>query len=103
TMESVRAAIETQQRAIEAGIDRRRLRESLAAGAARNALDCALWDLEAKLSGRPAWKTVCQTAPKPLVTAYTLSLGEPEAMAAQARANAKRPLLKVKIGGDGDI
>ncbi len=103
TMESVRAAIETQQRAIEAGIDRRTLRESLAPGAARNALDCALWDLEAKLSGRPAWKTVCQTAPKPLVTAYTLSLGEPEAMAAQARANAKRPLLKVKIGGDGDI
>ncbi|BCH24672.1 N-acetyl-D-Glu racemase DgcA [Mesorhizobium sp. L-8-3] len=103
TMESVREAIEAQRSAIEGGIDRVGLREALAPGAARNAIDCALWDLEAKLSGEPAWKTVCPTTPRPLVTAYTLSLAEPAAMAAQASANAGRPLLKVKIGGDGDI
>lgn len=103
TMEAVRAAIETMSKAIASGMSRHELREALTPGAARNAIDCALWDLEAKVSGRPAWQTVCAAAPAPLVTAYTLSLGEPEAMAAQARANASRPLLKVKIGGEGDI
>ncbi|HWK67064.1 MAG TPA: N-acetyl-D-Glu racemase DgcA [Rhizobiaceae bacterium] len=103
TMEAVRAAIETMGDAIASGMTRAELREALAPGAARNAIDCALWDLEAKISGRPAWETICAAAPVALVTAYTLSLGEPEAMAAQARANASRPLLKVKIGGEGDI
>jgi len=103
TMEKVREAIEALRRAIVDGITRAELREALAPGAARNAIDCALWDLEAKVSGKPAWETICLNAPKALVTAYTLSLAEPEAMAAQALANAQRPLLKVKIGGAGDI
>ncbi len=72
-------------------------------GAARNAVDCALWDLEAKLSGIRVAEQLGIAAPTPLETAFTLSLGSPEIMAAQARENAARPLLKVKIGGDGDI
>lgn len=103
TMESVRAAIEAVRREIADGISRDALLDAMKPGAARNAVDCALWDLEAKTSGRRAEETVCIGPPIPLVTAFTLSLGEPEAMAAQARANAGRPVLKVKIGGDGDI
>jgi len=62
-----------------------------------------LWDLEAKATGHRVAGQVCAREPAPIVTAYTLSLGEPEGMAAQARANAERPLLKVKVGGEGDI
>ena len=71
-------------------------------GAARNALDCALWDLEAKKAGKPAWVLAGLAEPKPVVTCYTLSLGTPESMAEAARAAADMPLLKVKLGGDGD-
>jgi L-alanine-DL-glutamate epimerase-like enolase superfamily enzyme len=82
--------------------DREALRHSMAPGAARNALDCALWDLEAKAGGDPVWQR-CGLAPlKPLTTAYTLSLGDPDSMAAAARDNAERPILKLKLGGDGD-
>ena len=102
TIDSVTGAIESARRAIENGADRSELQNILPFGAARNALDCALWDLEAKLSGSSVASRVCAKAAAPIVTAYTLSLGTPEAMAAQARANADRPLLKVKIGGDGD-
>ena len=102
TMEGVRVAIEAMSHGIAGGMDRIALLAAMPAGAARNALDCALWDLEAKLGGTPVASVVCAVAPKTLETAYTLSLAEPEAMAAQARANASRPLLKVKIGGDGD-
>ncbi|MDX8511362.1 N-acetyl-D-Glu racemase DgcA [Mesorhizobium captivum] len=103
TMEGVHAAIEAMRGRIIGGIDRAALLAALPAGAARNALDCALWDLEAKLSGRPVADAIGAVSPKALETAYTLSLAEPEAMAAQARANASRPLLKVKIGGDNDM
>jgi L-alanine-DL-glutamate epimerase-like enolase superfamily enzyme len=103
TMEGVRDAIEAMRRQIEAGIGRIGLLDAMPAGAARNAIDCALWDLEAKIGDQPVAADICLVAPSPLETAYTLSLGEPEAMAAQARANAGRPLLKVKIGGDNDI
>ena len=103
TMESVAAAIESVRASIEDGCDRDALLGLLPAGAARNALDCALWDLEAKLSGHSVASRICRAAPAAIVTAYTLSLGTPEAMAAQARANAGRPVLKVKIGGEGDI
>lgn len=103
TMESVALAIEDARAGIEAGISREELNARMSAGAARNALDCALWDLGAKLSGKPAADAICGQPPKPLQTAYTLSLGTPEAMAKQAGGNAWRPLLKVKIGGDGDI
>ena len=72
--------------------------------AARNALDCALWDLRAKVSGRPVWQLAgLDRPPGPVVTAYTLSLDAPDAMRANAQANAHRPLLKVKLGGDGDL
>ncbi|MET3790334.1 N-acetyl-D-Glu racemase DgcA [Aquamicrobium terrae] len=101
TVESVCAAIEEISARIAAGLDRQALLDAMPAGAARNAVDCALWDLEAKASGRTVASLVAWQA-GPLETAYTLSLGEPEAMAAQARANATRPLLKVKIGGGGD-
>ena len=103
TMEGVRAAIEAMRDPIVAGIDRTALLAAMPAGAARNAIDCALWDLEAKLTGTPVAKAIGVLPTRPLETAYTLSLAEPEAMAAQARANAKRPLLKVKIGGDNDM
>jgi L-alanine-DL-glutamate epimerase-like enolase superfamily enzyme len=102
TMEGVRAAIEAMSGSIAGGMDRASLLAAMPAGAARNAIDCALWDLEAKLGGGPVAGAVCSVAPKALETAYTLSLAEPDAMAAQARANASRPLLKVKIGGDND-
>lgn len=103
TLESVREQIEKARRAIENGATRADLLTLMPAGAACNAVDCALWDLEAKTSGMSVVSRLGLASPRPLETAYTLSLGEPEAMAAQARANASRPLLKVKIGGDNDI
>ncbi|UUP19620.1 L-Ala-D/L-Glu epimerase [Nitratireductor thuwali] len=73
------------------------------AGAARNAIDCALWDLEAKRSGKPVYEHVCRQPPRPVTTAYTISLGEPDEMATRARAVSDRPLLKVKVGGANDV
>lgn len=95
TLESVRAQILS----LPAGIDRAALQAVLPPGAARNALDCALWDLEAKRSGRRVWELAGLPAPAPQVTAYTLSLEAPEAMRAEAARQAWRPLLKVKLGG----
>ncbi|ESW76868.1 dipeptide epimerase [Mesorhizobium sp. M1005] len=103
TMEGVRDAIEAMRSEIARGISRIALLDAMPAGAARSAIDCALWDLEAKISGTPVAHTIRTVPLRPLETAYTLSLAEPEAMAAQARANPQRPLLKVKIGGDNDI
>lgn len=82
--------------------DRLRLLETLPAGAARNAIDCALWDLEAKRSGKSAAAIAGLAEPEPKVTAYTLSLDAPAAMAAKARALPHLPLLKLKLGGTGD-
>ena len=101
TLESVLGQIEEAGPKLAQGMTRTELLEAMPAGAARNAVDCALWDLEAKVSGVPAASRL-GAHPVPLETAYTLSLGEPDAMAAQARANAGRPLLKVKIGGGDD-
>ena len=78
------------------------LQSAMPAGAARNALDCALWDLAAKQSGRRAYELAGLAAPKPVTTAYTISLGEPGAMAAAAAQAAGRALLKIKLGGSGD-
>jgi L-alanine-DL-glutamate epimerase-like enolase superfamily enzyme len=103
TMEGVAAAIESVRSEIVSGAARDELGKLLPPGAARNALDCALWDLEAKSSGQSVASRICKAEPVAIVTAYTLSLGTPEAMATQARANAGRSLLKVKIGGEGDI
>ena len=100
--ESVVSAIESVRAAIEAGADRHRLQTLLPAGAARNALDCALWDLEAKLTGVPAHVLAGLDRIAPVVTAYTISVGAPGSMAAAAARAAERPLLKIKLAGAGD-
>jgi L-alanine-DL-glutamate epimerase-like enolase superfamily enzyme len=100
SVESVLAQIESVRGALT---DRETLQAQLPAGAARNAIDCALWDLEAKRAGRRAWELAGLPEPAPQVTAYTLSLDEPAAMAEAARAAAGRPLLKLKLGGEGDV
>ena len=84
-------------------IDHAALQEALPPGAARNAVDCALWDLEARAAGRPVWQLAGLAAPGPLVTAYTLSLDTPEAMRARAAEQAHRPLLKIKLGTPDDM
>ncbi|MEC8196278.1 MAG: N-acetyl-D-Glu racemase DgcA [Pseudomonadota bacterium] len=76
---------------------------TLPAGAARNALDCALWDLECKKAGKRAWELAGLPQPGPEITAYTLSLAEPAEMQAQAAKNAHRPLLKIKLGTPDDM
>ena len=102
TAEGVRDLVAAQAPAIAAGLDRAALQAHLPAGAARNALDCAFWDLEAKRRGCRAWDLAGLPAPQPVTTCYTLSLGSPESMETAARAAASRPLLKVKLGGAGD-
>jgi len=87
---------------LAAGCDRAKLQALLPPGAARNALDCAFWDLEAKSAGRPVWQLAGLAAPRPLTTAYTLSLASPDDMAAAAAGAADRQLLKVKLGGPDD-
>ena len=83
--------------------DRADLAQLLPAGAARNAVDCALWDLEAKRAGQRVWSLAGLATPGPHITAYTLSLDSPEAMQAQAALNAHRPLLKIKLGTPDDM
>ena len=97
------ADIEAMADRVAAGLDRQTLREIMKAGAARNALDCALFDVEAKVTGIPAFQAGGIAALEPLTTAYTLSLGDPDSMRAAAEAAADRPLLKVKLGGPGDV
>ncbi|WP_299967715.1 N-acetyl-D-Glu racemase DgcA [uncultured Roseobacter sp.] len=99
TLESVTAQIE----GLPDDLTRSRLQALLPAGAARNAVDCALWDLEAKRAGCRAWALAGLPAPGPEVTAYTLSLDTPEKMRAQAAAHAARPLLKIKLGTPDDM
>ena len=102
TPEGVAVAIEAMGAALHGGLDRIELQTAMASGAARNALDCAFWDLAAKQAGRTAHELAAQPAPKSLVTAYTVSLGTPETMADAAASAAGRPLLKVKLGGGRD-
>ena len=102
TVEGVAAAIEAMASDIAGGLDRERLQSTMPPGAARNALDCALWDLAAKRAARPVHELLGLPAPKSLTTAYTISLAAPEAMAQAAARNAERALLKVKLGGAGD-
>jgi L-alanine-DL-glutamate epimerase-like enolase superfamily enzyme len=102
SVESVVAAIQGCASAIGGETGRAELAALLPAGAARNALDCASWDLEAKRSGRSAAELAGAGALRPVLTAYTLSLASPEEMAASAREAAAYPLLKLKLGGDGD-
>jgi L-Ala-D/L-Glu epimerase / N-acetyl-D-glutamate racemase len=102
TVEGVAAAIEGLRDRLKAGLSREELQSALPAGAARNAVDCAFWDLEAKCSGRRVHELAGLPTPAPLTTAFTISLGAPEAMAEAARAVAHRALLKVKLGAAGD-
>ena len=88
SVESVTAAIEAMRPQLAAGLDRAGLQTAMPPGAARNALDCAFWDLEAKRSGRPVHELAGLPAPQPLTTAYTISLGAPAAMAAGRRQGA---------------
>ncbi|WP_157216476.1 N-acetyl-D-Glu racemase DgcA [Flavisphingomonas formosensis] len=101
--ESVLAQVESVGEAIRAGAGRGALQALLPRGAARNALDSALWDLDAKRAGMPAWRLAGLATPQPLTTAYTISLGEPVEMEAAARrASGRYPLLKLKLAGEGD-
>ncbi|BAL96017.1 N-acetyl-D-Glu racemase DgcA [Rubrivivax gelatinosus] len=102
TVEGVAELMRAQSAWLAAGGRRADLAAAMPAGAARNALDAALWALEARRAGRPVWAQAGLPEPQPTVTAYTLSLGDPGTMAAAAARAAERPLLKVKLGGDGD-
>jgi L-alanine-DL-glutamate epimerase-like enolase superfamily enzyme len=100
TVEAVVAAIEAQAGAVAHGLDRAALGRTMAPGAARNALDCALWDLEAKRAGERAWGLAGLAAPAPAVTAETIGIDTCEAMGAAAARLAGRPLIKVKLGAE---
>jgi L-alanine-DL-glutamate epimerase-like enolase superfamily enzyme len=99
SLESVTAEIME----LPADVTRDGLQGLLPAGAARNAVDCALWDLAAKQAGKRVWDLLGVAAPRPEITAYTLSLDTPEKMQAQAAENAFRPLLKIKLGTPDDM
>jgi L-alanine-DL-glutamate epimerase-like enolase superfamily enzyme len=102
SVEAVSAFLGELSEKVAQGWTREKLQTALPAGAARNALDCAFWDLEAKRSGKPVHELAGLPAPHTLTTAYTISLGSPETMAEAARKAASRPLLKIKLGSDGD-
>jgi L-alanine-DL-glutamate epimerase-like enolase superfamily enzyme len=101
TADGIVAAIEAMRPALRRGLSRAELQGAMPAGAARNALDCAYWDVNAKAAGRPAYEMAGIVAPEPRMTAYTISLAEPAAMAEAAERAAARPMLKVKLGGAG--
>jgi L-alanine-DL-glutamate epimerase-like enolase superfamily enzyme len=102
TPEATLAVVLSVQEAVGRGLDREALQTAMPPCAARNALDCALLDLEAKTSGRRAWDLLGRPAPRSCTTAYTISLASPEAMAAATAKASHRRLLKIKLGGDGD-
>ena len=99
--DTVAQALSVKQ-ALERGMDREALLDALPAGPARSAIDCALWDLEAKLAGKSAWDLAGLVSPERLPTVFTISLDTPEAMA-RAAQDANWPLLKLKIGGPGSL
>lgn len=103
SIESVTAQLQAVADAVRDGAGRMDIQSLIKPGAARNALDCAFWDLEAKQQSKRAWQLAGVAAPKPLVTAYTISLDTAEKMGAQAKANAARPLMKLKLTGEGDL
>ena len=99
--ESVQKQLNSVRSEIEDGLDRQALLNVLAPGAARNAVDCALWDLEAKRAGTRVWDLAGLPAPEPVTTVYTLGVDEPAIMGERARENSDRPRLKLKMTGDG--
>jgi L-alanine-DL-glutamate epimerase-like enolase superfamily enzyme len=103
SVDSVLAALEAMKGAVFSGLNRDTLQDAMPPGAARNALDAAFWDIEAKRAYCTAAELAGLGPLKPLVTAYTLSLDTPERMGAAALAQRARPLLKLKLTGDGDL
>ena len=103
SVESVIAEIESIAPKVADGLDRIGLQDAMPAGAARNAIDCAFWDLEAKKSGKRVWELLDLPAPDELTTAFTISFDEPDTMRAKAAENAHRPLLKVKLASADDL
>jgi len=102
TPEATLAVLQSMQEPLRDGLDRHTIQATMPPGAARNALDCALIDLEAKATGQRVWNMLRRPAPTACITAYTISLASPQAMAAASAQAAHRPLLKIKLGGDGD-
>ena len=100
-IDSVQKQLNSVRSEIEHGLDRQALLNVLAPGAARNAVDCALWDLEAKRAGVRVWDLADLPAPEPVTTVYTLGVDEPAIMGERARENSDRPRLKLKMTGDG--
>ena len=103
SIESVIAELAALKDKIVAGLTRQEMQSLLPAGAARNALDCAYWDLACKQSGQRIWQQLEVAQPESVITAFTLSLDTPERMKAAAIKNAHRPLLKLKLAGEGDV
>jgi len=105
TAAGVLAQIDQLQSALDPTVEfgRQQLQQLLPAGAARNAVDCALWDLESKESGKPVWRLAGLQQPQPVLTAYTISLDSAAAMGRVALNNRARPLLKLKLTGAGDL
>ena len=102
SVEGVITALQAMSGAIAGGLDRDALQSAMPPGAARNALDCAFWDFSAKRAGQPVHQLLGLPVPKPVNTAYTISLASPDVMAQAAAKAAERALLKVKLGGGDD-
>lgn len=102
SVESVLAQIDELRDGLT-DLNTQNLQERMPAGAARNAVDCALWDLQAKRNGRRVWEMLGLSAPGTLTSAFTLSLEDPETMQLKAARESHRPLLKIKLGGEGDM
>ncbi len=103
TVEGVVATLEGMAGRVAAAPEPEALPEMLRPGAARNALDCALWDFRAKREGVPVWRLAgLESEPGPAQSAFTIGVDSPESMAAKARESADMPLLKLKLGGEGD-
>jgi L-Ala-D/L-Glu epimerase len=100
TISSTIAQLEGIRAYCATGFDRQRIQSLLPPGAARNALDCALWDLEAKISGKRIWELANLPVTQEVETAFTISLDTPDVMATAAEAKASAPILKLKLGGD---
>jgi L-Ala-D/L-Glu epimerase len=103
TPEATVAALKAMREPVARGLDRTALQSAMPPGAARNALDCALIDLETKQKGLRVWDLLGRARPEPCVTAYTISLGSADTMAEATAKAAHRPLLKIKLGGEGDV
>ncbi len=103
SIDSAVAALEAMKGAVFSGLDRDTLQQAMPPGAARNALDCAFWDIDAKRAYRSVAELAGLGAVPPLMTAFTVGFDTPDKMAEQAAANRTRPLLVLQLGGDGDV